>query len=378
MAHQANTRTRSISGQVFHYGQKLAVNGHTDELPGYVVKWGKQLFTFFAEREAMVDWFNRAREECQSSDPQKPFKPLEVVHEGQRCGFFADIECYVPLEMPACELDALKADTIRAVNEAYAARGLDSEALLYSENHRDNKISFHVVGQDVDFEGTDKKSDLCHVAKKVNRDCLWMKTKYPNVGFVESGRTGRKENLLDLAVYSKNRAMRCIFSSKERWEDSWLKPCAGFEGRGLDEWWIVRDKGSTREVHIEPWDDIDEQALADTRSKKMDFKTYNPKAFKRRMQSPMVPTEATDAQESLVQRLEAYFQDQQDDPTISVRFYGPYQRGRMQPADSYRLDGKGRHCITCSGGAHTSNGAGKFRVVVFTLRYRTKTRVVDL
>eukprot|EP00903_Cladosiphon_okamuranus_P008679 g8318.t1 len=48
--------------------------------------------------------------------------------------------------------------------------------------------------------------------------------------------------------------MRTIFSSKDGSEDSCFKPCAGFEGRELNEWWIVRDRGSTRRVHKEPWD----------------------------------------------------------------------------------------------------------------------------
>lgn len=119
--------------------------------------------------------------------------------------------------------------------------------------------------------------------------------------------------------------------------------------------------GSTRRVHTEPWDDKDEEKLSNVRSGRMTAKTYNGKAFKRRMQSPTVPTKATDAQTTLAQRLEAYFQEQQEDGTIRVRFYGEYHRDGMQPADSYRLDGKNRHCQSCSGEAHASNGGGKFR-----------------
>ncbi|CAN0538908.1 unnamed protein product, partial [Ectocarpus sp. 12 AP-2014] len=39
-----------IGGQPFHYGQKLATAGHEGQLPGYVVKWGDQQFTFFEHR----------------------------------------------------------------------------------------------------------------------------------------------------------------------------------------------------------------------------------------------------------------------------------------------------------------------------------------
>ncbi|CAM9330138.1 unnamed protein product [Pylaiella littoralis] len=82
----------------------------------------------------------------------------------------------------------------------------------------------------------------------------------------------------------------------------------------------------------------------------MTAKTYKGKVFKRRMQSLMLCTKATDAQNETAQRLKAYSQDQQEeDGTIRVRFYGEYCRDGMQPVYSYRLDGKNRHCQSCSG-----------------------------
>lgn len=33
------------------------------------------------------------------------FMPLEVVYDGQRCGFFADIECYTPTNMTPALVD---------------------------------------------------------------------------------------------------------------------------------------------------------------------------------------------------------------------------------------------------------------------------------
>ena len=304
----------------------------------------------------MVDWFQRARGVCLST--KQPFMPLEVVYEGQRCGFFADIECYTPPMMSAGDVDKLKADIVRFVNNAYAARDLDSGALLWSENHRGGKVSFHVVGRDVDFEGTDGISDLARVAKKMNRDCVKLTKEYPLVGFSECGRTGKKQNLFDLRVYTRNRAMRCIYSSKTGSEDSCFMPCAGFEERELGEWWVVRDAGSTRRVHTEPWNITLERDLSNKKGVRMTAKTFNKKAFKRVMQSPTVPTEATDAQEQLAQRLEKYFQEEQQDGTITVRFHGEYHREGYAPAASYRLDGTDRHCRSCSG-THTSNGGGE-------------------
>lgn len=356
--------TEYIGGQLFHYKQLLAVEGHS--LPGYLIKWGQQQFTFFDEREEMENWFTRVKADCFSRNARdvrhskdNAFMPLEVVYEGQRCGFFADIECYTPTTMTPADVNALKAAIMRHVNDAYFSRGFDSAALMWSENHRDNKVSFHVVGRDVDFEGTHPHSDLAHVAKKINWDCLELTKEYPLVGFSECGRTGKKVNLFDLKVYSNNRAMRTVFSSKEGSEDSCFKPCAGFEGRELNEWWIVRDRGSTLRVHREPWDDKLEEKLSNVRGAKMTIKTHNAKAFKRRMQSPTVCTEASDTQNSLAQRLQAYFQQEQEDPTITVRFHGEYHRDGVQPADSYRLDGRYRNCETCSGAPHESNGAGE-------------------
>ncbi|CAN0234590.1 unnamed protein product, partial [Ectocarpus sp. 4 AP-2014] len=109
--------------------------------------------------------------------------PLKVVYEGQRCGFFADIECYTPTTMTPADVDTLKGAIVRHVNDAYFSRGFESAALLWSENHRGNKLSFHVIGRDVDFEGTYPRSDLAHVANNLNCDCLELTKEYPLVNF---------------------------------------------------------------------------------------------------------------------------------------------------------------------------------------------------
>lgn len=150
-------------GQRFYPRQHLAIDGHVP--PGYLIKWKDNKFTFFDTREEMVDWFQRARGVCLST--KQPFMPLEVVYEGQRCRFYADIECYTPHMMSTGDVDTLKADIVRYNNTAYDARELDSGTLLWSENHRGGKIPFHVVGRDVDFEGTHGDSDLAYVAKKM-------------------------------------------------------------------------------------------------------------------------------------------------------------------------------------------------------------------
>lgn len=190
--------------------QKPAIDGH--DLPGYLIKWKDTKFTLFDTREEMERWFLRARSICTSN--RDSFMPLEVVYDGQRCGFYADIECIIPRSMPQGDEDALKAAIILHANHAYAARGLDSDARAVERKPSRAKISFHVVGLDVDFEGTKNDSHLAHVAKKMNRDCIELTQRYPLVDFSECGRTGRKQNLFDLAVYSSNRAMRTIFSSK--------------------------------------------------------------------------------------------------------------------------------------------------------------------
>lgn len=69
--------------------------------------------------------------------------------------------------MSTGDVDTLKADIVRYVNTAYDARELDSGALfLWSENHRGGKVSFHVVGRDVDFEGTHGDSDVGSVRRE--------------------------------------------------------------------------------------------------------------------------------------------------------------------------------------------------------------------
>lgn len=49
---------------------------------------------FFTQRADMVEWFELVMGTCHSSE--RPFMPLEVVYNGQRCGFYAGIECYTP------------------------------------------------------------------------------------------------------------------------------------------------------------------------------------------------------------------------------------------------------------------------------------------
>lgn len=144
-----------------------------------------------------MGWFQRARAQCLSTEPRQCFMPLEVVYQGQRCGFYADIECITP-ETMSTEQENTPKDIVRYVNTAYEARGLDSGALLWSENHRGPKISFHVVGRDVDFEGTQAQSDLARVAYKMNRDCIELTKEYPFVSFSECRRARKKQNLFDL------------------------------------------------------------------------------------------------------------------------------------------------------------------------------------
>lgn len=123
--------------------------------------------------------------------------PLEVICNSQRCGFFADIECLAPLDTDADDVETLKSDIMIGVNETYKSRGLSSDALVWSENHRKQaekgvtKISFDVVGRDVDFVGTDKNSDLAHVAKKMNRECRTSRRSISTCIFPRAGRPVR-------------------------------------------------------------------------------------------------------------------------------------------------------------------------------------------
>lgn len=128
--------TDVVGHQTFYYSQNGAIGEH--ELPGYLVKWGQKMFTFFDEREEMEEWFQRVKEDCLRR--KQPFMPLEVVYQAQPCVFFADIECYTPPGMHTHELDELKADIIRDVTKAYDSRGLDSTALMWSEHHRADKV----------------------------------------------------------------------------------------------------------------------------------------------------------------------------------------------------------------------------------------------
>ncbi|CAM9711849.1 unnamed protein product [Ectocarpus sp. 6 AP-2014] len=136
-------------------------------------------------------------------------------------------------------------------------------------------------------------------------------------------------------------------------------PCPGFEGIELNDWWIVWDTaGSERHFHTEPWTPKLEQELAHTRAKRMAMDTYDDTAFRRCIESHTEHAPATPDQTRLEQRLQAYFRATQRDVTIKVRFKGMYCTDGLTPVDSYRLDENNRHCATCGGERHSSNGAG--------------------
>lgn len=347
-----------IGNKTFYNRQNGAIGGHTS--PGYLMKWGQTLFGFFTTRKEMEEWYLTVKVDCFSKG--EPFVPLEVIYDAQRCGFFADIECLAPLDMDADDVETLKSDIMVGVNEAYKSRGLSSDALVWSKNHRKQaekgvlKISFHVVGRDVDFIGTDKNSDLGHVAKKMNRECRTVAEKYPHVSFSTCGKTRKNINVLDLTVYSRNRAMRTIYSSKEGAESSCFLPCAGFEDVPLSSWWIVRDVDSQGVVHEEPWTDDDEKALSNVLGKALTAHTYDGPAFQSFIASTS-KTPSTADQRKLAERLQTHFRDLQQDSTITVNFYALYSKDGFSPKDAYRIDGTSRNCHPC-GRTHTSNGGG--------------------
>lgn len=119
-----------IGGAVFFNWQSGAIDGA--QLPGYLVKWGKSLFSFFSTRNSMEEWFMKMKKT--TSENHKPFPPLEVVYNSQRYGFFADIEGYVPLDMDDHDLTQLKWDIMDQVNKAYSAAGLTSIIEMVSES----------------------------------------------------------------------------------------------------------------------------------------------------------------------------------------------------------------------------------------------------
>ena len=358
-----------INGVSFYNFQSGAVNGA--QLPGYLVKWGTKLFGFFAERKHMEKWFETTMKYC--SENQKPFPPLEVIYQSQRCGFFADIEGYISNDSCVDE-ESLKRDIISHVCEAYNARGLDPSQLKWVENHRIDlekrrtKISFHVIGRDVDFVGCGKDSHLARVAKKMNHSVRsFITEKYPDVEFSRCGKTGKPINVFDLSVYSENRAMRTVYSSKEGSFDSRFVPCEGFEHDDLSSFWIVRDIDDvSRRVHCEPWTREDEEALKNTGGP---GKSFLPGIRQFRASDHISRKANGDSQQLEVEKkLQTYFRDVQGDPTIQVRFHGKSVRDGLPDTDTYRIDGNERNCAPCRR-VHHSNGGFIFHIEGNEFRY---------
>lgn len=351
---------KEVGGISFVRSQAQAIAKCTTRDKFYLVKWGTFLFHAFSDRISMESWFQT--EYKKSIENDTPFCPLEVIYEGQRCGFFADIEGYAPIDIDPRILENVYNDIIEAVKEGYKQQGLDGSALMWSENHRTDhtkqkhKISFHAVGTDVDFIGTHKDSDLGRLAKKVNRYAqAKIVEKYPQIEFSNCGRTRTNTNILDLSVYSKNRAMRSIGSSKETSTDSRFTPCKGFEDMELSSWWIVRSDES-RAVHREPWTPEDEEKMVNTKQR-IGKQLSGAQVYTAMRSAPVAPKEALPHHNRTAERIAQYFRRQQNDSSITVKFTGVYQQEGFDEVDTYRLDGTNRDCGSC-GRIHNSNGAG--------------------
>ena len=174
-----------------------------------LIKWGNFKFTSFTDQEEFLDYL----EECSEDDRQ--FFELLLADKPQK--MFADLDgegLTITKEEVLILFEKLMKMVFEAVHMPYKPKHV---RILCSTG---DKISFHwsYVGGLV-FKNSDEQKEFWKYVESV------IESSYPELCYLRTRSDGKLElkNILDLAVYSKNRAMRTILSHKAG-SDRVLKP----------------------------------------------------------------------------------------------------------------------------------------------------------
>lgn len=209
-----------IHGKWF-YGLQDTMFAHAADAVIYI-KFDKNRFTSFDSLDAFWEWYFRAREACRKE--KKAFPVFEILHTGNNMCFIADLEVYLPPETDSTQLQKIEY-TIKNLFRAAYDRHADAENLVITQNSRVSaykktrggekqpgyKISLHFLERSEIFNEMHKKSAMSKLAIRVNQDLVAeMKDLVAKHDiFLPGG------DVLDLGIYTKNRAMSLIGTAKE-------------------------------------------------------------------------------------------------------------------------------------------------------------------
>lgn len=209
-----------IHGKRF-YGFQDAMLQHAGDAVIYT-KFDKNRFTSFHSLVAFWEWYFQAREACRKK--KTAFSVFEILRTGNNMCFIADLEVYLPPETDSIQLQKIEY-TVKNLFRASYGRYADAENLVITQNSRMSaykkarggekqpgyKISLHFLGRSEIFNEMHKKSAMSKLAIRVNKDLVAeMKDLVAKHDiFLPGG------DVLDLGIYTRNRAMSLIGTAKE-------------------------------------------------------------------------------------------------------------------------------------------------------------------
>ena len=185
------------------------------------VKQGVFSFSSFDKMDMFLKWFSNHKEKCQNSG--KIFEIYEIMSTGIDMCFAADIEVYIPLNTAEGKRKKLETIIMDEFTNVYGKYG-QSENLVFMKDHRPSKhrlrrgedetpmykISFHVLGKGELFNEMNTTCIMKTLASHVNNELKRRVKKLYTWDVVFP-----KGEILDMGIYTKNRAMRTIYSQKK-------------------------------------------------------------------------------------------------------------------------------------------------------------------
>lgn len=187
-----------------------------------LIKYDLYEFTFFDNFDFFLEWFQNYRHDCIKS--KRPFAIYELLTTGKDMCFVCDIEVYCPLEIHETDFQQLQFTLRKNFREIYGRYG-DANNVIFMEDHRPSshriektgdktpmmKLSYHALGLSEIFNEMHKTCEMKKLAARVNKDLVAEMTPLNS----KYGVVMPKGDILDMGIYTKNRALRTIKGQKD-------------------------------------------------------------------------------------------------------------------------------------------------------------------
>ena len=188
-----------------------------------LIKYDLKEFTFFDNVLLFWEWFERYKKDCSAS--KRPFAIYEILSTGKDMCFVCDIEVYCPLTISDSNFDKLQYNLRKEFRKVYGKYG-DANNVIFMENHRKSsyrikksdlektpmhKLSLHALGLSEIFDEMHTSCEMKKLAALVNKDLMAVMS-----STIDRSKVVLPSNsILDMKIYSKNRALRTIGSNKD-------------------------------------------------------------------------------------------------------------------------------------------------------------------